>query len=296
MTDWINTLLQGLLLGGLYALFATGLSLSFGIMRMVNVAHGDLIVLAGFGAVAAVAPLVANEPSGWLPWASLLLVVPLMALIAYGLQRLVLNRTLGRDILSPLLVTFGMSIVLQNGMLEIFSADVRRLDTGALATQSWSLGSHVSIGVLPLITALCAVAVIVGLQWLFRATAIGRAFRAASDDPLTAQLMGINHKHLYGLALALAGAIIALAGVFLIMRSTLSPTDGPARLLYAFEAVIIGGLGSLWGTLAGGILLGVAQAIGAAINPGWGILAGHLVFLLVLMLRPNGLFPKTRDR
>lgn len=294
MSDWLNTLLQGLLLGGLYALFATGLSLSFGIMRMVNVAHGDLIVLAGFGAVTAVQPLA--SAGGLAPWLTFVLVVPAMALIGYALQRLVLNRTLGRDILSPLLVTFGLSIMLQNLMLAVFSADVRGLDTGALATASWNLGSSVAVGVLPLITTLCAVAVIVGLQWLFRRTALGRAFRAASDDPVTAQLMGIDHRHLYALALAIAGAIIALAGVFLVMRTTLSPTDGPARLLYAFEAVIIGGLGSLWGTLAGGMLLGVAQAAGSALNPGWGILAGHLVFLLVLMLRPNGLFPKTRDR
>lgn len=294
MSDWLNTLLQGLLLGGLYALFATGLSLSFGIMRMVNVAHGDLIVLAGFGAVTAVQPLA--SAGGLAPWLTFVLVVPAMALIGYALQRLVLNRTLGRDILSPLLVTFGLSIMLQNLMLAVFSADVRGLDTGALATASWNLGSSVAVGVLPLITTLCAVAVIVGLQWLFRRTALGRAFRAASDDPVTAQLMGIDHRHLYALALAIAGAIIALAGVFLVMRTTLSPTDGPARLLYAFEAVIIGGLGSLWGTLAGGMLLGVAQAAGSALNPGWGILAGHLVFLLVLMLRPSGLFPKTRDR
>lgn len=294
MSDWLNTLLQGLLLGGLYALFATGLSLSFGIMRMVNVAHGDLIVLAGFGAVTAVQPLA--SAGGLAPWLTFVLVVPAMALIGYALQRLVLNRTLGRDILSPLLVTFGLSIMLQNLMLAVFSADVRGLDTGALATASWNLGSSVAVGVLPLITTLCSVAVIVGLQWLFRRTALGRAFRAASDDPVTAQLMGIDHRHLYALALAIAGAIIALAGVFLVMRTTLSPTDGPARLLYAFEAVIIGGLGSLWGTLAGGMLLGVAQAAGSALNPGWGILAGHLVFLLVLMLRPSGLFPKTRDR
>ncbi|MBL0089858.1 MAG: branched-chain amino acid ABC transporter permease [Ideonella sp.] len=294
MSDWLNTLLQGLLLGGLYALFATGLSLSFGIMRMVNVAHGDLIVLAGFGAVTAVQPLA--SVGGLAPWLTFVLVVPVMALIGYALQRLVLNRTLGRDILSPLLVTFGLSIMLQNLMLAVFSADVRGLDTGALATASWNLGSSVAVGVLPLITTLCSVAVIVGLQWLFRRTALGRAFRAASDDPVTAQLMGIDHRHLYALALAIAGAIIALAGVFLVMRTTLSPTDGPARLLYAFEAVIIGGLGSLWGTLAGGMLLGVAQAAGSTLNPGWGILAGHLVFLLVLMLRPSGLFPQTRDR
>lgn len=297
MAEWLNTLIQGLLLGGLYALFATGLSLSFGIMRMVNVAHGDLIVLAGFGAVSAMAPALAGAgAASWLGWLRLLPVIVAMALLTYGLQRFVLNRTLGRDILSPLLVTFGLSIILQNAMLEVFSADVRRLDSGALAVSRWQLGAGISIGFLPLLTALCAVGVIVALQWVFRATTLGRAFRAVSDDPQTAQLMGMNHGRLYAMAMGIAGAVTALAGILLIMRSAVAPTDGPARLLYAFEAVIIGGLGSLWGTLAGGVLLGVAQAIGAALDPGWGVLAGHLMFLAVLMLRPNGLFPKTRDQ
>ncbi|MEX8517964.1 MAG: branched-chain amino acid ABC transporter permease [Leptothrix sp. (in: b-proteobacteria)] len=294
MIDWLNITLQGLLLGGLYALFATGLSLSFGIMRLVNVAHGDLIVLAGFGAVAAVQPLGALP--GLSPWLTFLPVLPTMALLGYLLQRLVLNRTLGQDMLSPLLVTFGGSIVLQNVLLELFSADVRGLDTGGVASASWSLGADLAVGVLPMIVTASAVLVIAALQWLLRATRLGRAFRAASDDPVTAQLMGIDHRHLYGLAMALACTVVGLAGIFLVMRTTISPTDGPARLLYAFEAVIIGGLGSLWGTLAGGMLLGVAQAIGSRLNPGWGILAGHLVFLAVLMVRPNGLFPKTRDR
>jgi branched-chain amino acid transport system permease protein len=294
MIDWLNITLQGLLLGGLYALFATGLSLSFGIMRLVNVAHGDLIVLAGFGAVAVVQPLGALP--GLSPWLTFLPVLPAMALLGYLLQRLVLNRTLGQDMLSPLLVTFGGSIVLQNVLLELFSADVRGLDTGGVASASWSIGADLAVGVLPMIVTASAVVVIAALQWLLRATRLGRAFRAASDDPVTAQLMGIDHRHLYGLAMALACTVVGLAGIFLVMRTTISPTDGPARLLYAFEAVIIGGLGSLWGTLAGGMLLGLAQAIGSRLNPGWGILAGHLVFLAVLMVRPNGLFPKTRDR
>lgn len=294
MNDWINTLLQGLMLGGLYALFATGLSLSFGIMRLVNIAHGDLIVLGGYVAWFATRPLTALGPVA--PWLGFVAAVPAMALLTYGLQRVLLDRMLGQGLMPPLLVTFGLSIVAQNAMLMLFSPDVRSIDTGPLATASVDLGGTVAVGVLPLAVTVVAVTVITALQWLLRGTALGRAFRAASDDPVTAQLMGIDRKHLYGLALALSGAVVAAAGVFLAMRTTISPTDGPARLIYAFEAVIIGGLGSLWGTLAGGAILGVAQALGAALNPGWGILAGHLVFLAVLMLRPEGLFPRTRDR
>ncbi len=290
MSEWLNTLLQGILLGGLYSLLATGLALSFGVMRMVNIAHGDFAILAAYGAIAVV------EPLGLNPFLVLLLIVPLMAAFGYGLQRLVLNRTLGQDILPPLLVTFGLSIIIQNLLLVTFSADTRSLGVGPLGIASVALGGDVAVGVLPLITMLVALVVLSGLQWVFSETPLGRAFRAASDDSEAAQLMGINNRHIYGLAMAIAMALVAVAGVFLAMRANISPADGPARLLYAFEAVIIGGLGSLWGTLAGGIILGVAQSIGLKADPGWGILAGHLAFLAVLVVRPNGLFARTRDR
>lgn len=290
MAEWINTVLQGVLLGGLYALFAAGLSLSFGVMRMINIAHGDMIVFAGYAAVAVVTLL--NLP----PALAIVIVVPALALLGYAAQRFVFNRTLGDDVLRPLLLTFGLSIVIQNALLQVFSADVRGLDIGALATANLDLGHNIAFGVLPLLVMLTAVATIAALQWVFRHTRVGRAFRATSDDPATASLMGVDRRHVYALAMAIASAVVALAGVFLVMRTTISPSDGPARLLYSFEAVIIGGLGSLWGTLAGGVMLGVAQAIGAKLNPGWGVLFGHLAFLLVLTIRPQGLFPKTRDR
>jgi branched-chain amino acid transport system permease protein len=287
--EWVNTIVQGILLGGLYALFATGLSLIFGVMRLVNIAHGDLIVLASFLAIAVVDGL------GLHPLVSLLLVVPVMAVVGYGLQRGLLNRTLGADILPPLLVTFGLSIIIQNALLEIFSADSRRLQAGALDTASIDLAPGLAVGWLPLANLLAAVAVIAGLQVVFYRTALGRAFRATSDDQETARLMGIDNRHVFALAMAIALAVVALAGVFLAIRTNVDPSIGPARLLYAFEAVIIGGLGSLWGTLAGGVILGVAQAVGARIDPGWQVLAGHLAFLVVLVLRPNGLFPRLRD-
>lgn len=290
MTEWIDTLMQGILLGGLYSLFATGLALSFGVMRMINIAHGDFAILAAFAAIAVV------EPFGLDPFLVLLVIAPLMGLFGYVLQRTVLNRTLGKDILPPLLVTFGFSIIIQNLLLVIFSADTRSLNVGELGTASIALGGDLAIGVLPLIIMITAVVVLGALQWLFSATPLGRAFRAASDDAEAAQLMGMDNRHIYGLAMGIAMAVVAIAGVFLAIRANISPADGPARLLYAFEAVIIGGLGSLWGTLAGGMILGVAQAIGLKADPGWGILAGHLAFLAVLAVRPSGLFARTRDR
>ena len=288
--EWLHAIVQGVLLGGLYALFATGLSLIFGVMRLVNIAHGDLIVLAAFLGLAMV------NGTGVHPLLSLIVTVPVMAAIGYALQRGILNLTLGRDILPPLLVTFGLSIIIQNVLLEVFSADTQRLKAGALETASIAIGDQIAIGWFPLIVFLSALGVIAGLQVLLFRTRLGIAFRATSDDHETAALMGIDNRHVFALAMALALGVVALAGTFMAIRTNFSPAIGPARLLYAFEAVIIGGLGSLWGTLAGGIILGVAQAIGAKFHPGGQILAGHVAFLIVLVLRPNGLFPRTRDR
>jgi branched-chain amino acid transport system permease protein len=256
------------------------------VMRLVNIAHGDLIVLAAYIA------LMVTQGFGVDPLSSLLLVVPVMAAIGYALQRGLLNRTLGDDLLPPLLVTFGLAIIIQNGLLEWFTADSRKLQAGAIEIQTYQVAQGVWVGVLPLIQFVVAVAVIAGLQMLFYKTALGRAFRATSDDQSVAQLMGLDTRHIFAMAMALSLAIVAIAGVFLAVRANFDPAIGPARLIFGFEAVIIGGLGSMWGTLAGGIILGVSQAIGAQIDPGWQLLAGHIVFLVILALRPQGLFPK----
>jgi branched-chain amino acid transport system permease protein len=283
---WVNIIIQGVLVGGLYALFAAGLSLIFGVMRLVNIAHGDLIVAAAYLAWSVV------YMTGLHPLASLVIVVPLAMLFGYALQRGVLNRTLGKDILPPLLVTFGLSVIIQNALLEGFTADTRKLNAPGLETDSFPLLPGVDIGYLPLLQLLVAIGVIWGLQYLFYNTALGRAFRATSDDPETALLMGLDKRRVFAWAMALCLGVVAIAGIFLGIRANFDPAIGPGRLIFGFEAVIIGGLGNLWGTLAGGIILGVAQGIGAQINPGWQVLAGHLVFLLVLAVRPRGLFPK----
>jgi branched-chain amino acid transport system permease protein len=286
--DWLNVILQGVLVGGLYAMFAAGLALIFGVMRLVNIAHGDLIVLAAYVA------LVVTDALGINPLLSLVIVVPLMALIGYALQRGILNQTLGPDLLPPLLVTFGLSIIIQNGLLELFTADSRRLQAGPIEVDSIYLGGGLAVGTLPLIQFIVALAVIAALQFMFYRTAIGRAFRATSDDQAVAQLVGLDNRHVFGLAMAVSLAVVAIAGVFLAVRANFDPAIGPARLIFGFEAVIMGGLGSMWGTLAGGIILGVAQAIGAQIDPGWQLLAGHIAFLVVLAVWPEGLFPKVQ--
>jgi branched-chain amino acid transport system permease protein len=289
MTAWADTLIQGILLGGLYALYATGLSLIFGIMRLVNLAHGDLIVFGAF------LILVIANALGIDSVVAFAISLPLMFAVGFALQMFLLNRTLGSDILPPLLVTFGLSIVIQNGLLEAFSADNRRLPIGELAGMSVPLGGGLAIGIMPLLSLVAAVGVILILNLLFYRTPLGRALRAVSDDSETAQLMGIDNTRMYATAMGLAMAVCAVAAFFLGSRAPFDPSIGPARLIYAFEAVIIGGLGSLWGTLAGGIILGVAQTIGARINPEWQILAGHVAFLVILIFRPRGLFPRAFD-
>ncbi len=287
--DWVNVVIQGVLVGGLYAMFAAGLALIFGVMRLVNIAHGDLIVLAAYIA------LVTTDTLGLDPLLAIVIVAPIMAAIGYALQRGLLNRTLGDDLLPPLLVTFGLSVIIQNGLLALFTADSRRLRAGGIEVASFPLLEGVWIGVLPLLQFAVAVAVIGALQLLFYRTALGRAFRATSDDPSVAQLMGLDNRHVFALAMALSLAVIAVAGVFLAVRTNFDPAIGPARLIFGFEAVIIGGLGSMWGTLAGGVILGVAQAIGAQLDPGWQVLAGHLAFLIILAVRPEGLFPRIKS-
>lgn len=284
----IDTLAQGLLLGGLYALFAAGLSLVFGIMRLVNLAHGDLIILGAY------LILTVTTVTGLHPFVAVLVAAPVMFALGWLLQTHLLNRVLGTDILPPLLVTFGLSVVIQNGLLSAFSADSRKLTAGTIEAQSVDLGV-VTLGVMPLMTFCSAVAVVFALNQLFYRTALGRAFRAVSDDAVTAQLMGIRPQRIFAMATGIALVVATIAALYLGTRANFDPSIGPARLLYAFEAVIIGGLGSLWGTLAGGIVIGMAQALGASVNPEWQILSGHIAFVIVLLIRPRGLFPRAND-
>jgi branched-chain amino acid transport system permease protein len=289
MTGILDTILQGVLLGGLYALFAAGLALIFGVMRLVNLAHGDLIVLAAYLILLLANTLHLGIIAGFL------VALPLMFAVGYILQAGLLNRVIGDNILVPLLTTFGLSIILQNAMLSGFSADSRRLTNDGIESASIPLFNGLAIGVMPALTFAAAIVVIVVLNQLFYRTALGRAFRAVSDDPVTARLMGIDDRQLFAIAMGIALAVCTVAALFLGLRANFDPTIGPGRLIFAFEAVIIGGLGSLWGTLAGGVIVGVAQTIGASINPEWQLLAGHLAFLVVLAVAPRGLFPRAVD-
>jgi branched-chain amino acid transport system permease protein len=285
MHTFLETLFGGLMLGALYALFGLGLSLSLGVMKMINIAHGDLIVLGAYLCSTVM------QMAGVGPFVSLLAVVPLMFGIGYVLQRLLLNRVVGKGTLSPLLLTFGLSIILQNVLQEVFTADTRSLQAGDFALRGFDLGG-VAIGLLPLVSTLISVAIFACTHWLIGHSHLGRQARAVADDPGTARLVGVDDRHFFALVTGFVLAVIALAAVMYGIRTPFSPTAGPERLLYSFEAVVLGGLGNVWGTFAGGLIIGVAQLFGAKVSSGLGPFIGHLVFLIALLARPQGLFGK----
>jgi branched-chain amino acid transport system permease protein len=282
---WVNAIIQGILTGGLYALFACGLSLMFGVMKVVNLAHGDLATIAGYVGIGVIAAT--HMPFLW----SVPIVVLVMAALGYVLQRTMIQAALHRGELATLIVTFGLSMVIENGLLQFFTANNRGLGVGqSIVTASFSIGSHIQIAWLLVIIFVLAVVVLLGLQYYLSSSKYGRLIRAVSDDPEAAQLSGADYRHVFGVAAAIAFGTVALAGVAYSMTTVIDPTTGTDTiLLFAFAAVVIGGIGSLWGTLVGGIVLGVAQQIGAQINISYEVLAGYVIFLVVLVVRPQGL-------
>lgn len=286
--DWVNAVIQGTLLGGLYALFAVGQALVFGVMRLVNLAHGDFTILPAYISLLLVTAL------GFNPFYSIPISMAIMFVVGYLLQRGVYNRVADSKIVISVIVTFGVSMVAQNGMMIAFTPNSQGLDAGRIENMTIPLFKNISIGWLPLIIFLVALVVITLVQVFTARTKMGRAFRAVSDDNEAARLMGVNTKHVFAVAMGIAMAIIVVGGVMMGIRTTFDPLLGQQRLIFAFEAVIIGGMGSIWGTLAGGVVLGLAQTLGAvAFGSTWSIFVGHAIFVLILLVRPQGFFAKT---
>lgn len=283
---WANQIVQGVLLGGLYAMFAMGLSLSAGVMRFINIAHGDLIVLVCFMVLSLAVGL------GVPLLLAVAIIVPLAFVAGYVLQRLLLQRVLGQGVLPVILVTFGLSIIIQNALQGTYGADTRKVPAGPIETATIHVVDGINVGVLPLTIFVAAVLLVLLLDRVLYRTGIGARIRAVSDDPSAANLIGLPSPHIYAIAMGIVGITIAISGAFMAVWTNFDPTSGPSRLLIAFEAVVLGGLGSLWGTLAGGILLGVAQTLGGQFDAAWQVLAGHIAFLVIFTLRPQGLFPR----
>jgi branched-chain amino acid transport system permease protein len=283
---WINQLLQGVMLGGLYTLFAIGLSLSAGVLRFVNIAHGDFIVLACY------VLLVLTTSLGLNPVIATLIILPITFIFGFGLQRFLLQRVVGENVLLVILVTFALSIIIENGLLEGFGADPQKISGGWMETATIALGHGINVGVFQVITFVTAVALVAVLDLLLYRTGIGAKIRAVSDDVAAADLIGLSSVRIYAIAMGISFVTVGIAAGFMSIWTNFDPASGPTRLLIAFEVIVLGGLGSLWGSLAGGVVLGVAQAIGGQFDIAWQIMAGHIVFLIVLALRPQGLFPK----
>jgi branched-chain amino acid transport system permease protein len=283
---WLNVLIQGILVGGFYALFACGLSLMFGVMKVINLAHGDVAVVAGYTAVFLAPQLHIAEV-----W-SFVVVVPIFAVAGYVIQRTLIQKSIDRDPFTTLLVTFGLSVVIENLLLEIYSANGQSVNIGSLIGDSIHVSNVIYISYISLTVLITAIVVLGALQLFLSKTGTGRLIRAVADDREAAQLSGANYRHIFGIATAIAFATVALAGIAYGMMTEIAPTSGGINLLYAFESVVIGGIGSLWGTLVGGVLLGIAQQVGAQINPEYQVLAGNLLFLIILGVRPHGLFGK----
>lgn len=277
----INTIIQGVLLGGYYAVIACGLSFMFSVMRIINLAHGSLAVLAAY------LLYVLADRFGISPWLGLLIVLPVMAVVGFLLQRLVLERSLRGGILVPILATFGLAIVVDNLLFTQFGADTRSLAPyiGDLSYDSWALIGDIYVGKLAVLILVVAILLLGGLQLMLSFTPIGRAIRATSEDPDTAGLVGIDARLVNAVAAAIAVVTVGIGGAFLGMRATFDPYAGDTQLLFAFEAAVIGGAGSIWGTLIGGIVLALAQTIGAQLNPQGFLTAGHVVFFVVLFAR-----------
>jgi branched-chain amino acid transport system permease protein len=278
MTD---ALIQGVLLGGYYALIAAGLSFMFSVMRIINLAHGSLAVVAAF------ALFTLADKFGISPFLGLVIVLPLMAAIGWALQRLMLDRAARAGALVPILTTFGLSIVVDNLLFTQFGANTRSLAPyiGDLSYDSWQLTDEISVGKIAVLTFVVAVVLLGAIQAFLSFTQLGRAIRATSEDNDTAGLVGIDAKRVNAVATAIAMASVGLAGAALGMRATFDAYAGAPQLLFAFEAAVIGGAGSVWGTLFGGIVLALGQSFGAQIAPQGFLIGGHVVFFAVLFAR-----------
>jgi len=279
---WVNAVVHGILLGGFYALLAAGLSLMFGVMRIINLAHGSLALVGAYMAYLLV------EHAGITTYLALVPVLPGALVVGYALQRTLLDRSLRGGELVPLLTTFGLLIVIANLLQYFFSPDVHGLSAGGIGPANWRISSSLTIPWFDVLVLGIAIGVLTTLHLLLRRTQLGRELRATAADPDTAELVGVDARAVYARATAIGVAVAALAGVFYAMRASFDPFAGPTQLIYAFEAVVIGGMGSLWGTLVGGVVLGVAQTVSAQIDVQYFQLGGHLVFLAVLVVRAVG--------
>ena len=283
LSDLATPIVMGILLGGLYGLIALGLSLVFGVMKLINVAHGDLVVIGSYFAYAVMTAM------GIDPILSLVMGMPLLFLVGFGIQKFLMRRAFGISMEAPLIIAFGISLVLQN-FAQIMWTPLSRGLTTPYALESFNLG-FVFVPLVYLLDFIAALVVMLGLREFMRRTYLGKAINAASQNRRAAQLMGVNTERVYAFAFAIAMATAAIAGVFLGLTFPFTPTSGVSFLIIAFGVVIVGGLGSMMGTFIGGLILGLAQTLGGYFfGAATQMLVAYIIVLIVLAVRPQGIF------
>jgi branched-chain amino acid transport system permease protein len=283
LADLITPILNGILLGGLYTIIALGLSLVFGVMKLINMAHGDLVILGSYFAYALLSAF------GIDPILSLVVGIPLLFIIGFSIQKYLMDRVFSKSLEAPLIIAFGLSLVFQNVFQLIFSPLSRGLTT-SYALESIIIGD-IYIPIVYLLNIIVALIVMLALGLFLKKTYTGQAIVAASQDIMAAQLFGINTSRIFAITFGIAGAIAAVAGVFLGLTFPFTPISGIAFLIIAFGVVILGGLGSIRGTFIGGIILGLAQTLSAhLIGASAQMLAIYIIVLVLLAVRPQGLF------
>lgn len=287
MSGILDQAIQAIMLGGLYAMFALGLAVSVGVLRFINVAHGDMIVLISY------LFLTLSNILGIPVILAAILLIPIGAGLGWILQRGLFERAADGNELQIILVTFGLSVVIQNAMLGVYGADTQKVTAGGIEMQSFAVSESLNIGALPLMIFVSACLMIVALEQFMYRTKLGVMIRAIADDPTSARLVGLSVPKLFAIAMAIIGITVAIAGGYMSVWTNFDPASGSSRLLIAFEVVVLAGLGSFWGVLAGGIIIAAAQTIGASYDAAFQVLGGHIIFLIIFLIRPQGLFPKS---
>ena len=294
----IQSIVTGILLGGLYAVIGIGMSLVFGIMRLTNIAHGDLMIMASYLTLFFVLEVTGNVVSSQFlaNILALLITILLMLVLSWLIQTFLVNRVIDKGSEPPLLVMFGVSIIIRNALLLIFGANNKSIPN-PLSTTNILNSPNISISGGYLVNFIAGLAVIFALMFIIRKTYFGMSIRATSSNRTGAELLGVNTKRIFTYTLCLAVITASIAGLLVGQTFVFYPSTGPQYLIIAFGVVVIGGMGSLGGTLAGGMILGLAQLLGAYFfGTGWQTITGYVLMLVILTIRPQGIFAKATRR
>jgi len=285
MDQFLQALINGIMLGGLYAVMVLGFSIVWGAMGVINLAHGELLMVGAY------LTWIMNRQFGWEPFAALIVVMPVMFVVGYILQRTLINRIIERPQLISLLVTYALSIIIANAFKLFFTATPRSVDT--VLSGFWRYG-NVTIPVVKTYDLIAALIMMVGLYTFLQYTRLGKSIRAAAQNREAARIVGIEISSVYAMTFAICIALTGAAGVLVSPTQPVWPFMGPPFTLKAFAITTMSGLGSIPGALLGSLLLGLVEVYVATYVPGagtsLGIVSSYIILVVVLVTRPQGLF------